>query len=90
MACSTCGKKNNLLSFLVNRSSNPISLQDCSTTEQQVFDLERRIRCVMRTTHNPVLNSTLGKLLSMINLKNYCKYSLTDINDIIDEYNTIC
>jgi hypothetical protein len=89
MACSSCSKKNNVLSYFVSKVTPSIPTE-CLENEESVKLLESRVRCIMRTNKSFILNSSLGKLLSMINLGNYCKYNLTDITNSLDEYTGIC
>lgn len=85
MGCYSCSQKKNLLQYFVASTKTPVAV-NCTNELNQILELETRMRCIMRTTKNSVLNAALGKLLSMRNLKDYCRFDLKEINTILDGY----
>jgi hypothetical protein len=86
MGCYNCSKKKNILHTLTSASVKKPGSVPCTQEETNVIKLEAKLRCVMKLTSNSQLNAALGKLLSMINLKDYCRYDLEAINDILNDY----
>jgi hypothetical protein len=82
--CS-CGKVNS-----VQRTYSPppvvIVNKDCFVTKQKIETIYNRLLC-LKNSGTSNINSYIGKIITMINLKDYCKYDISDILNFLNSTN---
>ena len=84
MACTSCKAVNNFYTA-PNRSVIPVVI-DCDTPKEVIETLYQRLICY-RESNTHSTNKELGILLTMLNLKEYCKYDTTSIKTMLNNSN---
>lgn len=75
--CS-CGKVNSIPKIYTPAPS-PQIVPNCVKSRTEIQTLYNRMVCVKETTSSKKVNYYLGILLTMLNLNEYCKYDVVDI-----------
>mgnify|MGYP006335215857 CR=1 FL=1 len=63
-----------------------ISTFDCSKSKGEIEALYEKLKCLKGKIHFKNYNSWKGILDSLLNTKNYCKYSLTPLIELFITY----
>lgn len=88
MACNSCRKKTinpsdvDQIFFEVIHQGTP----GCTRTLAEIQQLKARLTCVKGKIQYRLYNRYMGFLISMINFKNYCKYNIEPMSEMLDSY----
>ena len=88
MACISCGKKNNYRNIekVFHKLVNTNAPKTCNLTEEDIVLLKEQLKCVKLKISFKDYNKQLGFLTSMLNLKDYCRYDLSILQTMIEQY----
>lgn len=82
--CKRCSQKQNQINIY---SIVPPLNSNCDKTLEEIESLKQRLYCVESKIPLSLYNQYMGIIRSLINLKNYCKYNLDPIIQLLNEYN---
>ncbi len=89
MGCVSCGKKTTSSSYYdmsVYDVVWPPNKTKCLRTLEEVRTLQNRLNCAKETMSYKYYNSYAGILKSMLNFRDYCRYDLSPILDMIESH----
>ena len=89
MECVSCGKKTTGSSYYdvsVYDIIWPPNKTKCLRTLQEMKTLQQRLNCAKEKISPKYYNSYAGIIKSMLNFKDYCKYDLGPILDMIENH----
>jgi len=81
-----CGKVNSSPKTYTY-STVPQTIVDCDISREEIQSVYNKLVCVKEKTTSKLLNIFLGQILTMLNINEYCKYSLEEINIFITNNN---
>ena len=81
-----CRNSNPLPKAYVSTPSPRVDV-NCEKTINDIQNLYNRLLCTKNSYFSKTENIYLGKLLTMINLKEYCKYDVTEIEEFVTSKN---
>ena len=89
MGCVSCSKKNTSPGYYdmsVYDVIWPPNKTRCLRTKEEMLILQNRLNCAKNKMGYKYYNSYAGIIKSMLNFKDYCKYDVTPILDMIDNH----
>lgn len=88
MACTSCGKKNNYKNIekTYHKLVNTYKPKSCDLTEEDLISLRDKLKCIKSKISFVDYNKQLGFLKSMLTLRDYCRYDLSILQQLIEEY----
>jgi hypothetical protein len=84
MACFSCSQKSAAKAYF--KSVEIEKEKVCEEKESELLEMLAKMQCISKINRSPQVNSFLGELLSMINLKDYCRYDLAPIKIFTNNY----
>lgn len=87
MACSSCNKKKYSPTQVLNNVFNTGSViprGSCNITEEEMTNLLGRLNCYKQKKKGISINQPLSFILTMINTKDFCRYNMDEIKNILD------
>lgn len=88
MACSSCNSKrinprqvDNIFYEVIHQGQ-----PGCTRSKEEVDALVSRLNCVKGKIHYKNFNKFMGFLISMQNFKQYCRYRLEPMIEMLDSY----
>lgn len=86
--CSTCGNKINYkkIDQVYNKLMSTATPKSCTTIESEILLIKEKLKCIQSKIKMVDYNKYYGFILSMLKLREYCRYDLSILDKMFIEY----
>ena len=79
-----CGKVQSV-SAVFTPQPQVARVYNCTTTKEKLLDLYTKLEYIKQEFSSKFTNIYMGKILTMLNLSDYCKYTIEEIELFINQ-----
>lgn len=86
--CTTCnGKvKSKSIDKIYRKLLKTHAIKNCTATEEDIKQFKETLKCIKKSLKFQEYNKYAGLIDSMLNLKDYCRYDLSFISNLAEDY----